>query len=286
LYDRIAERFGEARVFKDLDSMEPGVDFEEVTRDTIGGCDAVVAVIGKDWLAPDADGTSRLHDPDDWVRLELASALSRKEVRVVPVLVAGAQMPSSAELPKDLKPLSRRQAVELTEAGWNSQVAQLLDSLKRALDGRRSQKNVERLRTALEAFKRDGPEAIIPFLDPDVEWIADRSDMGRVTYRGPHGVRKAYEELYEGLDRLGFEVDELLEAPDDQIVAVGQMYGRGRSTGIEAQIPLALVLTAGQDGKLIRYESFRNTQEALVAAGLRDSKQPVVGFKSLEADVK
>jgi ketosteroid isomerase-like protein len=127
---------------------------------------------------------------------------------------------------------------------------------------------VERVRTALEAFNRDGPEAGMAWLAPDVEWIADRSDMGRVTYRGPDGVRKSFEELYEGFDRLRFEADKLLEA-GDQVVALGQMYARGRSTGFEAQIPLALVYTVGRDGKLIRYESFRNTEEALEAVGLR-----------------
>jgi hypothetical protein len=100
-----------------------------------------------------------------------------------------------------------------------------------------SQENVERLRTALEAYNQEGPEAIIALLDPHVEWIADRSDMGRVTYRGRDG----------------------------------QMTARGRSSGVVAQIPLAVVFTAGQGGKLIRYESFRDTQEALEAVGLRDA---------------
>jgi hypothetical protein len=74
--------------------------------------------------------------------------------------------------------------------------------------------------------------------------------------------------LDEGFDRLRFDADKLLEA-GDQIVALGQMYARGRSTGGEAQIPLALVFTVGQAGKLIRYESSRNT-EALEAVGLRE----------------
>ena len=65
-----------------------------------------------------------------------------------------------------------------------------------------SQENVDRLRAALEAYNQEGPEAIIALLDPEVEWIADRSDMGRVTYRGRDGVRKSFEELYEGFDRL------------------------------------------------------------------------------------
>jgi ketosteroid isomerase-like protein len=132
-----------------------------------------------------------------------------------------------------------------------------------------SQENVERLRAALGAYNREGPEAIIPLLAPDVEWIADRSDTGRVTYRGPEGVRKSFEELYEGFDRLAFEVDKLLDA-DNQIVDLGQMHARGRSTGIEAQIPLAVVFTADEEGRLVRYESFRNPDEALAAAGLSE----------------
>jgi ketosteroid isomerase-like protein len=94
-------------------------------------------------------------------------------------------------------------------------------------------------------------------------------DMGRVTYRGPEGVRKSFDELYEGFDRLAFDVERLIEV-GDRIVALGQMYARGRSTGVEAQIPLAIVFTANQDGKLVRYESFRNTNEALGAVGLEE----------------
>jgi uncharacterized protein len=132
-----------------------------------------------------------------------------------------------------------------------------------------SQENVERLRAALAAYNREGPEAIIALLDPDIEWIADRSDTGRATYRGREGVRKSFEELYEGFDKLGFEVEDLIDV-GDQIVALGQMTARGRSTGVEAKLPLAVVFTAGHDGKLIRYESFRNRQEALEAAGLSE----------------
>ena len=132
-----------------------------------------------------------------------------------------------------------------------------------------SNENLERLRSALDAYNREGPEAIIRLLSPDVEWIADRSDMGRVVYRGHEGVRQSFEELYEGFDRLAFEVDELIEK-GDRIVAVGEMSARGRSTGVEASIPLAIVFTTGPDGKLVRYESFRDTQEALEAVGLSE----------------
>jgi hypothetical protein len=134
LYDRLAERFGEANVFKDLDSMEPGVDFEEVLNETLAVCDAVIAVIGRNWLSPSSEeGSSRLDDPDDWVRVELATALSRK-IRVVPVLVEGATMPASSELPEDVRPLTRRHAAYLSEMSWNVEVMQLIDSLSARLD--------------------------------------------------------------------------------------------------------------------------------------------------------
>jgi ketosteroid isomerase-like protein len=130
-----------------------------------------------------------------------------------------------------------------------------------------SQENVGRVKAALDAYNREGPEAIIDLLDPDVEWIADRSDMGRVTYRGVEGVRKSFEELYEGFDKFGMEVDELIEA-GEKILVLGQMTARGRSTQVEAKLPLAIVFTVGEDGKLIRYESFRDAGEAREAVGL------------------
>ncbi len=129
LYDRLVDRFGEASVFKDLDSMEPGADFGEVIEDAVARCDALIAVIGRDWLSADAEGLRRLDSPDDWVRLEIGNALKRK-VRVIPVLVEGARMPSAADLPADLQALARRHAVELSESAWNPQVRQLIDALE------------------------------------------------------------------------------------------------------------------------------------------------------------
>ncbi|MET0811186.1 MAG: toll/interleukin-1 receptor domain-containing protein [Thermoleophilaceae bacterium] len=127
LYDQLANRFGAANIFKDLDSMEPGADFAEVIEDTVARCDALIAVIGSDWLS------SRLEDPDDWVRLEIANALARK-VRVIPVLVEGAKMPAPSELPDDSSALTRRHAVDLSETGWHAQVTELLDRLETVLD--------------------------------------------------------------------------------------------------------------------------------------------------------
>jgi hypothetical protein len=129
LYDRLVSRFGEANVYKDVDSMKPGADFTEVIERTIERCDAMVVVIGRGWLEtePGSDAP-RIDDPRDWVRIELARAL-RREIPVVPVLVAGAVMPTAETLPEDIRALTRRHAVALTEATWTPQVDQLLETL-------------------------------------------------------------------------------------------------------------------------------------------------------------
>jgi ketosteroid isomerase-like protein len=132
-----------------------------------------------------------------------------------------------------------------------------------------SRENVERIREALDALRRDGPGAILGNLDPDIEWIADRSDMGRVVYRGREGVARSFAELSEGFEDFGFRADRFIDA-GDRTVAVGQMYGLGRTTGIRAEIPLGILFTHGADGRLVRYESFRNPAAALEAVGLAE----------------
>jgi TIR domain len=94
LFERLAERFGRDRVFKDVDSLQPGDDFAEVITAAASSCSALVAVIGERWLTiTDEYGRRRLDDPDDFVRLEIEAALNRG-VRVSPVLVDRASMPA------------------------------------------------------------------------------------------------------------------------------------------------------------------------------------------------
>jgi len=90
--------------------------------------------MGPRWISIQDDaGRRRLDDPNDYTRLELATALGRSDVRVIPVLVDGATMPDAEALPADLKALARRNAVELTDKRWDYDVAQLVATLRNAL---------------------------------------------------------------------------------------------------------------------------------------------------------
>ena len=133
LYDRLAARFGADRVFMDIDGIDLGTDFVEEIEKAVGSCKIQIVLIGKRWLTlTDNQGNRRLDDPEDYVRLEIESALKRK-IRVIPALVAGAEMPGLESLPESLKPLRRRQGIEISHAGFDGDVAQLIKRLERIL---------------------------------------------------------------------------------------------------------------------------------------------------------
>jgi hypothetical protein len=72
---QLRERFPETRIFMDLDSIEPGLDFAEVIREAVESCAVLVALIGKQWATlADEDGRRRLDDPGDYVRFEIQAA--------------------------------------------------------------------------------------------------------------------------------------------------------------------------------------------------------------------
>jgi|GEM_PF-2239205 hypothetical protein len=106
IYDRLAEIFGVDTVFKDVDMIPVGTNFEKFISSTLEQCVAQVVVIGPRWVSIALpDGQRRLDDPRDFVRLEVESAL-RLGIHVIPVLVQGAQLPTADELPESLRPLA------------------------------------------------------------------------------------------------------------------------------------------------------------------------------------
>lgn len=130
LSDDLIARFGSDHIFMDVDAIQPGIDFRKAIRENVGRCRLLLAVMGPDWLeARGKDGSRRLDNENDYVRLEIATALGR-EIPVVPVLVRGARMPKADQLPEDLRELAYRNSVELTHARWKSDVQVLGQSLE------------------------------------------------------------------------------------------------------------------------------------------------------------
>jgi hypothetical protein len=133
LYDYLKKYFGEERIFFDFDTIKPGVDFEQKIKSELDNSDAVLVLIGNQWLSvKDSNGDRRLDDPHDYVRLEVETALPRN-VTVIPILLQGVPMPSGSELPEKLYDLSRRNAIKLSDEHWNSDLGILTTILKNVL---------------------------------------------------------------------------------------------------------------------------------------------------------
>ena len=100
LYRRLEQTFPSESLFMDVDNIAPGLDFVQVLNEEVARCDVVIAVIGKNWLsAADETGERRLHNPEDFVCIEIESALAQKK-RVIPVLVNDAKMRARPNCPR------------------------------------------------------------------------------------------------------------------------------------------------------------------------------------------
>ena len=131
LHESLERRLGEGEVFRDVDALQPGQDFVDAINARLLHCKACVVLIGREWLdARDDAGRRRLEQDDDYVRLEIAAALARPGVLVIPALVEGVSMPTSLVLPDSIRTLSRRQAVSLRDETWDSDVDRLVAALQ------------------------------------------------------------------------------------------------------------------------------------------------------------
>lgn len=134
LKDHLSERFPDAQVFMDLDSVEAGLDFAEAIESAVRSCAVLVALIGRHWLTiADEDGRRRLDDPDDYVRFEIRIALERC-VRVIPVLVDGVKAPRQPQLPADLCKLARLSPLEMSYNRYEYDETRLMAVIQKVLD--------------------------------------------------------------------------------------------------------------------------------------------------------
>lgn len=151
LYDRLVEQFRPDDIFMDIDTISPGEDFVDAVERAVAAADVLLAVIGQHWLTvTDRQGRRRLDNPHDFVRLEIAAALKRN-IRVIPVLLRGTPMPDMADLPEDLQPLVRRNAVEIGEKTFHYDVDELMSGLKqlRSAPGKTTVRGSNRGRSAV-----------------------------------------------------------------------------------------------------------------------------------------
>ena len=158
--DHLREDFGAENVYRDVDSIPPGVDFALHIESALERCDLCIAVIGPSWAS------ARLADEADFVRLEL-EAMLRRDVPIIPVLVEGAALPKKDEIPQSLLPLLGRQWIRVDSGGdFNFQVKRLTAAIRNI----RKQRNRVSTLSGLASFV--GPRSKAPLYALGVAFAA------------------------------------------------------------------------------------------------------------------
>jgi hypothetical protein len=166
--DRLSNHYGDDSVFMDVDSIPIGIDFRTHIQETLRQTDVLIAVIGPNWLGQNAGGAARVNDKTDAVRVEVETALARN-MRVIPVLVDGAKMPGSSELPPEFGNFAFLNAAEVaTGRDFRSHMDRLIAAIDHSMagatrgaatrvpSGRASPTAAEAPKSAQQAWLNDG----------------------------------------------------------------------------------------------------------------------------------
>ncbi len=181
LYGHLREHFSETEIFRDVDSIDLGDDFVSAIIAAVESCDVLLVVIGPSWLTlTDGEGNRRLDDPDDFVRIEIETALLR-EIRVIPILIDGAVMPTARQLPPSLAKLGRRQALELAAGRFMLDAMRLVKVIKNEITESQARQQA-RSRPPRNAADNSAYNQAISRKDPGcIIILLDRSDsMGKL----------------------------------------------------------------------------------------------------------
>jgi TonB family protein len=227
LFDDLVGQFGEKSVFMDVAGIEAGRDFRKAIDESVATCGVLLALIGPGWLdEKNEKGERRLDDPSDFVRVETASAL-RRDIAVIPVLLRGAKMPRSDQLPPDLQELAYRNCVEITHARWRSDVQLLVEPLRRltGLPGKNPSSGSRAIASKLiEVPQAESPAPLTEAVTPQTTSSRiDAATLQRVSRELAHHIGpiadlvvKRAAPLCASTDELYLKVAEEIESKDER----------------------------------------------------------------------
>ena len=136
IFDKLTAKFGAGAVFMDTEGIPFGVNFHTYLDGAVARARIVLVLIGHGWAeAKDEAGRRRLDSPDDFVRIEVESALKRN-IPMGAVLIDGAPVPRAEQLPESLRPLLRFNAAPVDAGGFfHANMDRLIADLDRHLNG-------------------------------------------------------------------------------------------------------------------------------------------------------
>jgi hypothetical protein len=234
LRDHLAVRYGEDRVWQDVEDLTVGSDYLPQILENITAADAVLIVIGPHWLdARSPGGTTRLADAKDVLRTEIVHALKRKS-GVIPTLVGGARMPDGKQLPRPVAPLVKRNGIAIVDADWARSMQLLFEKLqdlsrKARVTAKRPVANLEKTLATLDTAQATYFEQLSA--DPDAAALTARNALRLLDEQMPSFPHDQTLQLFRGFflknlamaqrdsgDTAGFEASLELAAKSFEVV--------------------------------------------------------------------
>ena len=118
------------------------------------------------------------------------------------------------------------------------------------------------------ALNRGDVEYAVRHSTEDVVLIAARSAL-EGAFVGHDGLRKFFADTATNFEVLQARYDDVRDLGEERVLAIGTIHIRGRGAGVETDVPVAGIATY-REGKLSRWEDYRERRAALKAAGLEE----------------
>jgi ketosteroid isomerase-like protein len=132
-----------------------------------------------------------------------------------------------------------------------------------------SEENVEVARRGYEAFRRDGLEGLMPFLDEEIEWRNPEDSPIAGVWHGHTGVREWFKQATEAFGEMTFAPDEFREASEDRVLVLLHFGLRGAGSGVQMDVPFAHLIDI-KAGHVTALRMYSDQRKALAAAGLSE----------------
>ena len=133
-----------------------------------------------------------------------------------------------------------------------------------------SERNLELVRSGIDAFNRRDFDAALAAVRDDITWerFLSRAEADSPVVRGKEELRAVWESQVEAVD-IRLEPEEFIAAGDDKVIVPSRMVARGSGSEIGLSAPVTWVYTIDEDGLVAKVEAFESPAAALEAAGLQ-----------------
>ena len=130
-----------------------------------------------------------------------------------------------------------------------------------------SQERIDLLLRAYQALNRGDIDAVAEQLPSEFEFVLPPMLPEHEIYRGPDGLRRAWQTWSGTLDNFRIEVEEAIDAGDQVIVMAAVA---GSAGGVDVGSPSFAWVWSFEGDTLVRMEAMPNRATALEAVGLSE----------------